>query len=80
MHNTMYVNCPKRLSREILQKTKRDCPNRANSDQIVLGMVRREAGPRKRWPKALKTKLAQGGHQALHISDTSKNEGYGRST
>jgi hypothetical protein len=28
---------------------------------MVLGTIRQEAGPRKRLPKALKTKLAQGG-------------------
>jgi hypothetical protein len=29
--------------------------------QMVLGTVRREAGPQKRWSKALKSKLTQGG-------------------
>jgi hypothetical protein len=28
---------------------------------MVLGAVRREAGPRERWPKALKTTQVQGG-------------------
>ncbi len=32
-----------------------------HSDQMVLGTVRREAGPRERLPKAPKTKLAQVG-------------------
>jgi hypothetical protein len=36
---------------------------------MVLGKVRQEAGPRERWPKALKTKLAQGGNQAQVHSD-----------
>ncbi len=31
------------------------------SDQMVLGTVRWEAGPRERQPKALRTKLAQRG-------------------
>ncbi len=44
-----------------LHKAVGDCPNQIPSDQMVLGTVRLEAGPRERWPKALKTKLAQGG-------------------
>ncbi len=31
---------------------------------MVFETVRREGGPRERWPKALRTKFAQGGHQA----------------
>jgi hypothetical protein len=31
------------------------------SDQMVLGEVRQEAGPKERRPEELKTKLAQGG-------------------
>ncbi len=38
-----------------------DCPNRIHSDQTILRIVRREAEPCERWPKALKTKLTQGG-------------------
>jgi hypothetical protein len=36
---------------------------------MVLRKVRWEAGPHERWPKALKTELAQGGHQARVHSD-----------
>jgi hypothetical protein len=35
--------------------------NEKNSDQMVLGTVRREAGPHEREPNALKTNLTQGG-------------------
>jgi hypothetical protein len=52
-----------------LHKAERNCPNRVDSDQMVLGTIRREAGPHERRPKALKTKLAQGGHQAGVHSD-----------
>jgi hypothetical protein len=35
---------------------------------VVLETVRREGGPRERWPNALRTKLAQGGHHAqVHL-------------
>ncbi len=42
---------------------------------MVLGTVRREAEPQERWPKALKTKLAQGGQSDLSPlrSDGSSN-------
>ncbi len=43
-----------------LLKAKEDCPHRDHSDQMVLGTVRWEAGPRERQPRALKTKLTQG--------------------
>jgi hypothetical protein len=43
-----------------LHKAKEDCLNRVHSDQMVLGTVRWEAGPRERQPRALKTKLIQG--------------------
>jgi hypothetical protein len=36
------------------------CPDRVHSGQMVLGTVRWGSGPRERWPKAFKTKLAQG--------------------
>jgi hypothetical protein len=39
------------------------------STKMVLGIVRGEAGPHKRQPKALNTKIAQGGHQARAHSD-----------
>ncbi len=56
-----------------VDKAKRDCLNRVHSDQMVLRTVRQEAGPRKRRPKVLKTKLAQGGPSGLSllVSDTS---------
>jgi hypothetical protein len=57
----IYVKCPKRLSRGILQQAKGDCPDRVHSDHMVLGTVRQEAEPCEREAKALKTKLAQGG-------------------
>ncbi len=49
----------KRHSREILLQAKKDCSDPVHSDQMVLGTVRWEAGPQKRWPKALKAKLTQ---------------------
>jgi hypothetical protein len=55
----------KRLSRGKLHKAKRVCPNRVHSDQMVHGIVRREAGPCERRPKVLKSKLAQGGPSEL---------------
>jgi hypothetical protein len=54
----------KTLKGENCTKPKGDCPNQVHSGQMVLGTVSREAGPCERWPKALKTKLAQGGNQA----------------
>ncbi len=51
-HWTIYVNHPKRHSRGILQHAKGDCSDRVDSDQMVLGTVRQEAGPRERWPQA----------------------------
>jgi hypothetical protein len=50
-----------RTSRGILQQAKGDSPDRVHSDQMVLGTVRREAGPCERRPKELKPKLGQGG-------------------
>jgi hypothetical protein len=44
-----------------VQQAKGDCPECVHSDQMVLGTVRWETGSRESWPKALKTKLAQGG-------------------
>jgi hypothetical protein len=41
-----------------------DCPYRVYSDQMALGTVSQKAGPREKQPTALKTKLAQGDHQA----------------
>jgi hypothetical protein len=51
----------KRHSRRILLQAKRDCSDQVHSDQMVLGTGRWKAGPQERWPKALKTKLTQGG-------------------
>jgi hypothetical protein len=51
----------KQHSRGILLQANGDCPDRVHSDQMVHRKVRREAGPQKRWPKALRTKLNQGG-------------------
>jgi hypothetical protein len=39
----------------------------SNSDQMVLGTVRWEAGPRERWLKALKTNLAK---EAIMLGST----------
>jgi hypothetical protein len=74
VYRIIYVNCPnKTLNRERLHKNKKDCLNRVDSDQMVCRRVIREVGPREgcreRRPKALKTKLAQGGHQACFNSD-----------
>jgi hypothetical protein len=55
------MNSRKDFQGEKSHKAKGDCPNRVHSDQMVLGTVRREAGPCERWPKKFKTKLAQGG-------------------
>jgi hypothetical protein len=52
---------PKKTLGGIMPQAKGDCPDRIHSDQMVVGTVRREAGPGERWPKALKTKLVQGG-------------------
>ncbi len=43
------------------------CPNQVHSDQMVLGTIGCEAGPREGWPKALKTKLAQWGTSASSL-------------
>ncbi len=51
----------KRLPRGKLHKSKGDFLDRLFSDQLILRTVRREAGPRERFPKALKTKLSQRG-------------------
>ncbi len=59
--HTIHVNLSKRLSRGILQQAKGDSSDRVHSDQMVLGTVRWDAGPCEKQPKALKTKLAQGG-------------------
>ncbi len=48
-----------RLSKGKLDRAKEDYPKQVHSDQMVLGTVRQEAGPRERQP-ALTTKLAQG--------------------
>jgi hypothetical protein len=62
MHNKWYMSTVlKRHSGGSLLQAKRDCSNQVHSDQMVLGTVRQEAGPRKRRPKALKSKLTQGG-------------------
>jgi hypothetical protein len=50
-----------RLPRGKLLKSKGDFLDRVFSDQTILRSVRREAGPRERFPKALKIKLSQGG-------------------
>jgi hypothetical protein len=42
-----------------------DGSNQVHSDQMVLATVRWGAGPKKRWPKVLKTKLTQGGPSGL---------------
>jgi hypothetical protein len=48
--------------RVILQQAKGDISDRVHSDQMVLGIVRQEAGSQKRLLKALKTNLThQGG-------------------
>ncbi len=59
----------KRHFRGIWQQAKGDCPDRVNSDQNALRTIRWEACPCEPQPKALKTKLAQGGHQAVDHSD-----------
>jgi hypothetical protein len=50
----------KRSQGKKLYKAK-DHMKRVHSDQMVLRMVRWEAEPHGRWPKALKAKLSQGG-------------------
>jgi hypothetical protein len=51
---TIFVNCPKKISMGILQQAKGDCPDWVLSDQMVLGKVRREDGPRVRLSKTLR--------------------------
>jgi hypothetical protein len=58
MHNT------KKTLRGDFAIGKRDCPDQLHPDQMVLGTIGREAGHRERRPKALRTRLTQGGHQA----------------
>ncbi len=56
------MNRPKEVLKRDFTQAKGDFPGPVHSDQMVLGRVRLEAaGPCERWPKALKTKLAQGG-------------------
>jgi hypothetical protein len=62
----MFVNCPKET---LLLQAKEDCSYRVHSYKMVLGTVRREAGPQERRPKSLKAKLTQGDHQAQVHSD-----------
>ncbi len=45
-----------------------DCLNGVHSDQVVLGTVRQEAGPRERQQKAIETKLARGGGGTSSLS------------
>jgi hypothetical protein len=58
---TRYVNILKRHSRGFLQQANGDCLDQLHSDKLVLETGRWEAGPHERQPKALKTKLGQGG-------------------
>ncbi len=44
----------------ILLPAEGDCSDWVHSYQMVLGTVRQEAGPQKRWPKVLETKQTQG--------------------
>ncbi len=55
------MNNLKRHSSGIIPQAKGECPNRVHLDQIVAGTVRQEEGSGKRQPKALETKLTQGG-------------------
>jgi hypothetical protein len=59
------VNHKKRLSKGNLQIAEGDCSNRVHSDQIVLRVVRQEAGSHKRSQKVLKTKLTHGESSGL---------------
>jgi hypothetical protein len=61
MHNDINVNHPKKKLKRGLLQAKGFFSDRVHSDQMVLGIVRQEAGPQERQPKALKTKLTQGG-------------------
>jgi hypothetical protein len=65
MHGEQYKSTTLRdTQREILLQAKQDkgdCFDRVNLNEMVLGTVRWEAAPRKRRPKALGTKLSQGG-------------------
>jgi hypothetical protein len=44
------MNCPKEALKEDFKASQGELPDQVNSDQIVLGTFRREAGPRERWP------------------------------
>jgi hypothetical protein len=63
----IYEEHPKNPFKDDFSKAKGDSPNWVHTDQTVLGTVRWEAGPRERRPKALKTKLAQGGPSSLSL-------------
>jgi hypothetical protein len=65
---------PKRhTAGEFYIKQRGNCLGGVHSDQMVLKTVRQEAGPQERWPKALKSKLAQEQPSVLspHRSDGS---------
>jgi hypothetical protein len=61
MHNEINVNRPKKTLETGLLQAKGVFSDRVHLDQMVLVIVRQEAGPQERQPKALKTKLTQGG-------------------
>ncbi len=53
------MNRPKKAHNSKASKAKGNCLNLVHSDKMVLGTVRQEAGHHKRWPRTLKTKLAE---------------------
>jgi hypothetical protein len=59
--NVINVNNPKKTLKGKTALSQEGLSRSVHSDQMVFGTVRWEAGPCERWPKALKTKLAQGG-------------------
>ncbi len=57
------MNCPKKTHKGDFAKSKGDGPDQVHLHQMVLGTLRRETGHHERWPKELKSKLTQVGHQ-----------------
>jgi hypothetical protein len=65
----IYVNRPKKTLKGNFTANQGGLSDRDYSDQLVLGTVRWEAVPQKRWPKVLKSKLAEEDHEARVSTD-----------
>ncbi len=62
---TIHVNHPKKTLKGVFATSQEELSRLSPPAQMVLGTVRREAGPHERQPKALRTKLAQGAPSGL---------------